>query len=55
MDGFEAIQQALVDDESNAAMTQLGWRPLFATMTSWRTKRERVVRAQCRLGMPAAA
>jgi uracil-DNA glycosylase len=29
MDPFEAIRQALVDDESNAGMTQLGWQPLF--------------------------
>jgi len=29
MDPFEAIRQALVDDKSNAAMTQLGWQPLF--------------------------
>ena len=36
MDAFAAIRQALIDDESNAAMTALGWEPLFAASPSAR-------------------
>ena len=36
MDAFEAIRQAIIDDESNAAMTQQGWQPLFTGTASSR-------------------
>ena len=35
-DDFEAVRQAIIDDESNALMQERGWRPLFTASTSAR-------------------
>ena len=36
MDAFATIRQAIIDDEGNAAMTAVGWQPLFTASTDAR-------------------